>query len=448
MRQETAPARWSADQVLALAPDPAAARAGQALGTPRPWRDTGQSGDPPLIWGSCRGTSRVPYDVCVDVGGPAYRCSCPSYKNPCKHALGLLLLWTAGHVAEQAEPAVPEWARQWRQEREARRERAAGRAARRSDSEAAARTRQRRAARVEAGIDELDRWLNDQVHQGLAGAARAGYQHWDAMAARLVDAQAPGLASSVRRLAGVASAPDRLLTELSLLRLVVTGYRRRDSLPDDLAATVRSRVGFPTSTEDVLAGAPVTDEWSVVGIRDEMEERFNLRRAWLHGTATGRDALILTFAPPGTALPGDLVLGTQFEGDVCFYPGRGNLRALVKCRHSPPKTFPDPPGAAPTIQEALHRYAEAVAADPWLERWPMLVTGVTVVPAPLAESGEAQPWHILDSAGDALPLNRWAPAPWRLLAAAGGGPVTLFGEWGTEGLRPLAMWADGRLVRP
>src|SRR5690606_465987 len=97
MRQENAPARSRADQVLALAPGPAASRAGQALGTPMPWRDTGQSGDPPLIWGSCRWTSRVPYDVCVDVGGPAYRCSCPSYKNPCKHALGLLLLWTAGH---------------------------------------------------------------------------------------------------------------------------------------------------------------------------------------------------------------------------------------------------------------------------------------------------------------------------------------------------------------
>ena len=38
---------------------------------------------------------------------------------------------------------------------------------------------------------------------------------------------------------------------------------------------------------------------------------------------------MLSFAPPGMPLAGDLVLGTSIEADLCFYPGRGNLRALV-----------------------------------------------------------------------------------------------------------------------
>ncbi|MEZ4301849.1 MAG: SWIM zinc finger family protein [Polyangiaceae bacterium] len=34
------------------------------------------------------------------------RCSCPSRKSPCKHALGLLLLVAGGHVfAEEALPS-------------------------------------------------------------------------------------------------------------------------------------------------------------------------------------------------------------------------------------------------------------------------------------------------------------------------------------------------------
>ena len=91
---------------------------------------------------------------------------------------------------------------------------------------------------------ELERWLTDQVRQGLAGASRSGYGHWDTMAARLVDAQAPGAAGAVRRLAATAGAPEQLLAELGLLWLLVRAYRRLDEIPPALAATVRSRIGF------------------------------------------------------------------------------------------------------------------------------------------------------------------------------------------------------------
>ncbi len=78
------------------------------------------------------------------------------------------------------------------------------------------------------------------------------------MAARLIDAQAPAAAGAVRRLGGIAGIgpqwADRLLGELGLLRLLVAGHDRLAELPPELAATVRSRIGFPVATEDVLAG--------------------------------------------------------------------------------------------------------------------------------------------------------------------------------------------------
>ena len=110
---------------------------------------------------------------------------------------------------------------------------------------------------------ELRRWLDDQIQQGLAGAEHAGHRPFDTMAARLVDAQAPAAASAVRRLGGIAGIgpqwADRLLGELGLLRLLVAGHERLDTLPPALAATVRTRIGFPVSTEDVLAGPRVRD---------------------------------------------------------------------------------------------------------------------------------------------------------------------------------------------
>ena len=54
--------------------------------------------------------------------------------------------------------------------------------------------------------------------------------------------------------------------------------------------------------------------------------------------------------------------------------------------------------------------------------------------------------HLVDAAGDALPLRPGTTSPWWLLAAAGGRPVTVAGEYGPAGFRPLAAWPDGRYV--
>jgi SWIM zinc finger len=428
------PDRWSAEQVLALAPDAASQKAGRGLGSPGPWRDTGCSDDPAALWGLCRGSGANPYQTCVDLTGPAYRCSCPSRKFPCKHALGLMLLWSAGSVA--AGPA-PAWVTEWLDSREERKRRSPGPSAPPSPKAADPATQARRAKRVDAGVAELERWLADQVRQGLAAASRAGYAHFDTMAARLVDAQAPGLAGSVRRLASVASRPDRLFAEVGLLWLLVRGYQRLDELPEPLAATVRGRVGFPVSTADVLAGPPVRDEWAVVGARDEADERLTARRVWLRGSA-GRHALVLSFAPAGTPLPADLVPGTIIEAELCFYPAAQPLRALVAQRHGEPRPLGTPP--AGSIDDALREYAGAVAAEPWLDRWPMLLSGVT----PVQRDG----WHLVDASGAALPLWTDPDTIWRVVAACGGAPATVAGEWSPAGLRPVTLWVEGRLIRP
>ena len=65
------------------------------------------------------------------------------------------------------------------------------------------RARQRRAderaARVRGGLEELDRWLADQIRRGLASPEATARDAWEAAAARLVDAQAGALANRVRR---------------------------------------------------------------------------------------------------------------------------------------------------------------------------------------------------------------------------------------------------------
>jgi hypothetical protein len=310
------------------------------------------------------------------------------------------------------------------------------------DVEAARRRAEQRAARVSAGLEELERWLRDQVRGGLAGAEREGYGRFEQPAMRLVDAQAPGVAGAVRRMPGIVASgagwPGRLLDELGRLHLLVAAHRRLGELPPDLAASVRTWVGYPTSTASVRELPPVRDKWSVLARRDTEEDTLTTRRVWLQGARTGRLAVVLSFAVWGRDLDASLVPGTCLDADVHFYPAAAPLRALVGERHA------DPVAATVTgggIDAALRSWAAALAADPWLTSWPVVLEGVVPVP-PEHESPDAG-WRVVDADGAGLPM---LGEPWRLLAVSGGAPVTVGGDWTASGLAPWCVAADGELV--
>lgn len=437
------PPPWSTEQVLALAPDASSAKAGRSLAGPHRWRDTGVSDDPALLWGECLGSGSKPYQTVVDLSGPAYKCSCPSRKFPCKHTLGLLLLWAEGKASSGGPP---EWAAGWQNARVARTEKATARAERDGpvDAAAARRRTEERASRVESGLDELDRWLADQVRTGLSGVERGGYGVFEQIAARMVDAQAPATASTLRRLATVAVSgegwPARLLEEYALLHLAIAGHRRLSELPADLAATVRTQIGYSVSRADVLATPPVHDTWAVLGLREITEDRVKARRLWLRGESTGRSALVLNFATAGGPVDATVVPGARIDAGLHFYPGAHPLRALVGEQHRNLGPFAVLSGQC--VSDALAQYAEAVTANPWTEAWPMVLDGIVAV-------SEQDTWWLVDQSGGALPVASDSAntiAMWRLLAVSGGHPVTVAAEYSPRGLWPLSALDAGRLV--
>ncbi|MFF7210374.1 SWIM zinc finger family protein [Streptomyces sp. NPDC008238] len=432
--------RWTADQVLALAPDAASRAAGKELAAAARWSGTGSSGT--AVWGLCAGGGAA-YRAVVDTAGPAFGCSCPSRAFPCEHAVALLLLWAGGEVGPAAHGGGrPGWVSEWLDARAARggRTEPGGHARSGGDPQAARRRAERRAGRVAAGAGELERRLADLLRGGLAGAEREGYRQWEETAARMVDAQAPGLASRVRELGAVAGSggdwPSRLLEETALLHLLARGCLRQDALPAPLAATVRSRVGFTVDSAELLAGPRVRDRWLVLARQDTADDRLTTRRTWLHGEATGRTALLLSYGaagrPPEPALP----VGLGLDAELAFHPGAGPLRAALGPRHGAPLPSRVPPGVP--VAAALDAYGQALAGDPWLDAWPVVLAGVVPIPGGTG-------WQVADADGnDAVPVaaagTGTATGLWRLAAVSGGHPVTLFGELGHQGLRPLTAW--------
>jgi hypothetical protein len=463
----TTSVRPTPEQVLLLAPDRAAAAAATAAADPGAWSAAGC--DDEAVWGQYIATSAEPYEVAVDLGGPAFRCSCPSRKVPCKHCLGLLLL----HAEQRVVPAkrLP-FVQQWMQRRdrhptahpaaEVPAVQGAGddevgvapdatgvRTSRSAVGDQQQRDQRRldRAERMRAGLTELDRWLADRVRAGLASPELAHPATWDRLASRLVDAQCGGLANRVKRVATRVGQHARwhedVLEEMAVLHALARGALRTSALPEMLADGVHAATGLTVNKDDVLAGVASTSRWLVAGESRVREDRITVQRTWL--CTQGDDpaspattwAMVLAFGAFGNEVTTEHVVGTELHADVHWYPGATPLRALVGRQHEPPA----PAHRAPTphtVADAVAQAGLAVAREPWLERYPVLVSAV------LVPVGNGR-WMLADHTG-AVPI---APGFWRLaevIAVSGGQPLTIMGEHSADGVMPLSMWADGVAV--
>jgi hypothetical protein len=425
----------SREQVLGLAPDAAAARAAPGQAVRSRW--TGLGHDDRAAWGECQGSGASRYRCQVALDDWAARCSCPSRKFPCKHALGLLLLLADGVVPEGP---CPDWAADWLAARASRPAAAANPQARRQ--RAASRDR-----KVDGGVEEMRRWLADISRGGLAAAQAQPWTWWDQMARRMIDAQARGLAGYIRRLAEIAAAgghradwPERMLDQLGALHLLCEAWTRREALPAPTVQALRTRIGYTQAVSDVTeTGERLTDVWAVLGQRQDDDGQLKSLRQWLYGEGTGAVVTYLAFAVSGQPLAPGLPPGMRTAATVVLYPGSRPQRVLIQEREDVGRPLGRLPGA-PTWDQALSRVADVLAVDPWADVLPLSVRGVTVL---RPDAGLAAPWLLRDSESRVLPVLSSPEVRWSLLALSGGRPIDVAGEWDGFGFRPQAAATAG-----
>jgi SWIM zinc finger len=430
---------WTVQRVEQLAADAAAMKAAHGLAKPAKWRNLGRSES--VVWGECQGSGAHPYQVRVDLDDVAYKCSCPSRKLPCKHTLGLLLLLADGMPFGATVP--PEFVSEWSANRAKRAEKRAA-PEKPPDPAAQAKRIEKREARIDAGLEQLQVWLDDLMLHGLAAAHAQPPSFWEQMAARLVDAQAPGLARRVRDLGERAVAArdwqPALLAGLARLQLLVDAYRRLEVLPAELVAEIRGAIGWTQSQDALLEQAGVRDRWHVVGRRQSESEAVRTQLTWLIGADSARVALVLEFAVGREPLPTSFALGQVFDAELVFYEGVPPLRAIVKTKFAALPAATGLPFArdAATVQS---QFAEQLALNPWLEHWPTVL-------GPVVPHIEGARCVLVDDGGRGLPLRPQSRYAWPLLALASGEPLTLFGVWDGRDFDPISIAQRGALYVP
>ena len=437
---------FSEEQVLALAPDESSAKSGRELAASGKWVSWGASDL--AVWGECQGSGAKPYQTCVDNREAAFKCSCPSRKFPCKHGLGLLLFLARDAKSFAGKSDAPDWVEQWlnnRHEKAEKKQKKKEEAVQAPvDPVAKAKRQSERLAKVQSGINDFSLWLQDRIRQGLAGLESESYQYWETQAARLTDAQAPGLARMLRQCAGIPYSgegwQERLLERLALMHLALEGFQRIDELPELQQQDLRNVIGYTVSQEEVLQQTPVKDRWQILAQRVDVEERLKTQRTWMRAESSGRWALILSFAHGMQPLDLSLTPGSSLEAELCFFPASYPLRALVKAKGDTAdsiKAF----NACKSADEFLDGYTGALSCNPFLESYPMALQNVQAF---VSDSS----FLLVDADNSVLPpIFAAASLQWQILAISGGNKFDLFAEYSLGKLLPLSMMIDGNFYR-
>ena len=423
----------TAEQVRTLAPDASAARAAEALASPRRWT---AAGGPTRLPGASvkavvrrrtrwRWTSPARPTVLLPVA-----------QDPCKHALGLLFLVADG--GHHRPSHLTGCSHGWTAAPVERPRRPPGRNARRDRPRSARQTRRiartegggghRRARPVAARPDAA--WPRQHAQRGLpllgrdgrpargcpGGrtwpiGARVGRQRTPATPGRTCCSKVPDACTCCRGVPPVRSAPRGLEGRRPLARrLEREGGRARS----------------------VKRG----DRWLVIGQRIDDRGDIVTARTFLLGETSARIGLHLAFgvgAAPPTLLA---VPGQAFRATVTFYPSATPLRVAVQPRSSPTAKHGHPSldhagcgrrGTRRTPRAKPVRWC--LACPHWRRR-----ARRAGRPAPRAGRGR-------DRAAGRGRRRRTAPA--RHLGRPSDPPGRRMGwRW----LRPLAAFADGRLA--
>lgn len=331
------------------------------------------------IWGEIKGSGKNPYQAQVDLSSLAFKCSCPSRQFPCKHNIGLMLLYVSSPNEFTLTSEEPDWVKAWLDKRQTKVskpetvERTANEQEKRD--KAKGKTQEDRFNSVKAGAAELELWLKDLIRIGILELPNKPASDFTRIAARMVDAKAPGLANWVKLLGSLdfSSSTEwqsEALTIISKLFLLISTFNNYDNLSPIWQTTVKNLVGWNQSPKELIASSDaetISDKWLVVGqIVETTDNDIITQKNYLVGCESNRSALILNFITKYSTIENPILPGSIVNAELAFFPSALPLRAAIKESHSVDSLLEQQPSALISWKEAFNNQTEQQRINPWL----------------------------------------------------------------------------------
>lgn len=406
------------EQILQLAPDIDSAKGGKEYALPSKWTAFHINGH--AAWGECMGSGDKPYKTGVDLSGIVFTCSCPSKKFPCKHGIGLLLMHTL--LPDKFIPAEePEWLQTWFHKHAGKEDKKPSKSSKPGKPSPEEKRLQERDNNVADGIGMLKIWIRDIIRGGLASIAGKDKAWFQQMSERMVDAQAPGLATRIMDLAQYKlTTPEweaGFMDMLLELHCIIDGYSDPAIMGTALIHDLRAAIGFTVKQEDLRVQDGITDDWLVMATQESERDKIITKKTWLYGIGIGKYALILQYIAPKQTDHIMFVPRMVIHAELVFYPSALPLRAMIKS-HGPSGKPPVHKGYS-NWEEVLAAAKLASATVPFLHERPYVVCRLT----PVQHNNQ---WWLKDSNGNILQIKSAGAQDRRLLellSVSGGLPL-------------------------
>ncbi|MDX2245940.1 MAG: SWIM zinc finger family protein [Bacteroidia bacterium] len=425
------------EQILKLAPDESSKKAGQQLAVSSKWGV--KCMHEKALWGECQGSGSTPYRTIIDLQNLAFKCSCPSRKFPCKHGLGLFLLFCNQKNVFTAKETLDPHVAEWINKREAKSEvQHPPKEEKPIDKKAQQKRVDAREKKVEAGIEELSIWLKDVVRTGIAQIPQNPYQFSKNIIARMIDAQATGLAAWLKKIAdinfyqeGWQRETTRLLANIYFL---CEAYKNKNTLDENWQKELDIQIGWTIPKEEVLVQPPVADQWLVVSKTVESENNLTTEKIYLYGANSSRIGLLLYFYAAHQLPQHVFTSGSVFSGELCFYPGVLPLRALIR-QQSPEKlTFKEVTGVT-RLSEMVNLISSRLSENPFQKNIPFVLSKMKIV-------FEADNWFLQDETQDIFAIKNTEDLCWNILAISKAAQFSCFGIYENQKIQIHAVWLN------
>ncbi|MBK7985718.1 MAG: SWIM zinc finger family protein [Ignavibacteria bacterium] len=421
------------EDVNKLAPDDASITAGRQLAMRNQWENVNRHER--ALWGECKGSGKNPYFTQIDLVNIAFKCTCPSRKFPCKHSLGLLYLFVKDKSCFLTHPDIHTRVLEWIESRNEKVE--AKKASQNVDKKAQEKRFLQRDKKVREGIVELKRWMKDLIRLGIQSVPQNQYVFCKNMKAKMIDAQAPGLARVLSELTEINMYEPNwehvFLRKFSFLYILVSAYENSDNINVSWQEEIKIRLGYNFNRSDFDSTSLQRDIlFTLSQTKEIIDVNLVSEKTWFYSCVNQSFYYLLQYYPVTQSVQEQFhVPGNTVDAQFFIYPGRNQQRIVIEMYESVShkKIFDFP-------QKSFYNHwidiAEKKALNIFTEEFPVLLKSYKL----LTKTNE---WFITDESGDSLKVNIEKIKLLKILALTLQNPVDWFGVVHNAMFKPLAF---------
>lgn len=308
---------------------------------------------------------------------------------------------------------------------------------------------QERFLKVEAGILELETWLQDLMRVGILTLPEREKSFFESIRARMIDAQARGLADLLRELGQIEynkgnKWQQQALEIIAKMYLLIEAFKRFDDLDILTQQDLKIVLGWNVNQKEIIENADnevFSDDWLLFHRSNELIEDITVQKNWFYGCNNGKFALVLYFSFRNLPIEHQLEWTKVANVELIFVPSALPTRAFIKTHGLFQDDYDFKCSPLPDFESLSQLIAEQMSALAWVEEMPYLIAQVT----PIIIDNQ---YFIKDNKQNILAISKEIePLVWlRFLTISGGRPVTIFILKNSKGIIPIGILEKKRFV--